>query len=104
MILRIWHGWTIPEKADRYELLLKKEIFKEISNKKIEGYNGIQLLRRKVENEVEFITLMMFDSMDCIIAFSGKDYEKAYVPESAKKFFKRYDKRSQHYEVRFTEL
>jgi hypothetical protein len=37
MIGRIWHGWTKPENADRYERLLKEEIFSGIAAKKIPG-------------------------------------------------------------------
>lgn len=27
MISRIWHGWTTPANADKYEAMLKEEIF-----------------------------------------------------------------------------
>jgi hypothetical protein len=33
-------------------------------------------------------------------AFTGEDYEAAYVPDAARKVLKRFDARSQHYEVR----
>lgn len=41
MIVRIWHGWTTPANADRYERLLREEIFVGIGAQKIEGYLGI---------------------------------------------------------------
>jgi hypothetical protein len=40
---------------------------------------------------------MTFDSIKDVIAFHGKDYEKCYVPDSAKKLLKRWDRRSAHY-------
>ena len=46
MIARMWHGYTTHENADAYENLLKSEIFQEIENKNVDGYRGIQLLRR----------------------------------------------------------
>lgn len=96
MISRIWHGWTAPEQADAYESLLKQEIFINIGKRQIKGYKGIQLFRRNVEREVEFITVMWFDSIEAV----GEDYEKCVVPESARKILSRFDTISQHYEVR----
>jgi heme-degrading monooxygenase HmoA len=100
MISRIWHGYTTPSNADVYEYLLKEEIFQGIKDRDIQGYRGIQLLRRNLGGEVEFITIMWFDSMDAVRAFAGEDYEQAVVPEKARKVLSRFDQRSQHYEVR----
>jgi hypothetical protein len=99
MISRIWHGWTTADNADAYEALLKSEIFIGIGNRKIVGYKGIQLLRRSINNEVEFITIMKFDSFDAVRTFAGEDYEAAIVPEKARALLKRFDLRSQHYEI-----
>ncbi len=100
MISRIWHGWTSPENADKYEALLKDEIFIGIQGRKIEGYKGIQLFRRNVENEVEFITVIWFDSIDAVKIFAGEDYEACVVPPKARAILSRFDVRSQHYEVK----
>ncbi len=100
MIYRIWHGYTTPENADAYEALLKREIFHGIEQKKLAGFRGIELLRRSAGGEEEFITIMRFDSLDNIKAFTGEDYETAYVPAEARKVLKRFDARSQHYELR----
>jgi len=98
--MRIWHGYTTPENADAYENLLKAEIFHGIESKSIPGFKGIELLRRPLEDEVEFITMMRFASLDDVKAFTGEDYEVAYVPDAARKVLKRFDARSQHYELR----
>jgi heme-degrading monooxygenase HmoA len=100
MISRIWHGWTTPENADRYESLLKEEIFVGIQNRRIPGFKSIQLLRRNVGREVEFVTIMLFDSLDAVREFAGEDYEAAVVPEKARTVLAHFDQRSQHYEVR----
>ena len=100
MIGRIWHGWTVPENADAYEALLKSEIFTGIQNRKIDGYRGIQLFRREVEHEAEFVTIMWFDSLDAVRSFAGEDYEIAVVPPKARALLARFDPRSQHYEVK----
>jgi antibiotic biosynthesis monooxygenase (ABM) superfamily enzyme len=100
MISRIWHGWTAPESADAYEDLLENEIFLGIQARQIAGYKGIALLRRDHGHEVEFITIMWFDSLDAVRAFAGEDFELAVVPSSARALLSRFDQRSQHYEVR----
>jgi antibiotic biosynthesis monooxygenase (ABM) superfamily enzyme len=100
MIGRIWHGWTKPQNADEYEQLLKEEIFPGIAAKKVSGYKGIQLFRRPLNNETEFITIMWFESWDAVKQFAGEDYEPAYVPPKARKVLERFDERSQHYEIK----
>jgi heme-degrading monooxygenase HmoA len=100
MISRIWHGWTTPANADTYEALLKSEIFVGIQNREIAGYRGIHLLRRDVGDEVEFVTIMWFDSLEAVRTFAGEDYEAAVVPPKARALLSRFDERSQHYEVR----
>ncbi len=99
MISRIWHGWTTPANADKYEALLKEEIFVGIQNRHIPGFNNIQLLRREAGSEVEFVTIMTFDSLDSVREFAGKDYEAAVVPEKARAVLTHFDARSQHYKV-----
>ena len=100
MIARLWHGWTSPENADAYEELLKGQIFPGILAKQIAGFQRIELLRRPAGEEVEFITLMWFDSLEAIRAFAGDDYATAVVPPAARAVLSRFDERSQHYEVR----
>jgi antibiotic biosynthesis monooxygenase (ABM) superfamily enzyme len=100
MIGRIWHGYTTPENADKYEALLKEEIFIGIRNKHIPGFQEIQLLRRDLGKEIEFITIMWFDSFEAVRAFAGDDYEKAVVLPEARALLAHFDERSQHYEIR----
>ena len=100
MISRIWHGWTSPGNADTYEALLKEEIFVGIQERHIRGFKNIQLLRREVGDEVEFVTIMVFDSLAAVREFAGEDYERSVVPEQARAVLARFDERSQHYEIR----
>ena len=64
MIARIWHGWTKPEDAKTYEEMLRKEIFPSIAERQIRGYHGAELFINENQDEVEFLTLLRFDSMD----------------------------------------
>ncbi|MBN1121269.1 MAG: antibiotic biosynthesis monooxygenase [Anaerolineae bacterium] len=100
MISRIWHGYTTPENADTYETLLKEEIFTGIQDRHIRGFQRIQMLRRDLGDEIEFVTIMWFDSLDAVREFAGEDYEAAVVPPKARAVLSRFDARSQHYEVR----
>jgi antibiotic biosynthesis monooxygenase (ABM) superfamily enzyme len=100
MIGRIWHGYTTPENAEPYENLLREEIFIGIRDRHIPGFHEIQLFRRQLADEVEFITVMWFDSIESVRAFAGEDHEAAVVLPKARLILKRFDERSQHYEVR----
>ena len=50
--------------------------------------------------EVEFITIMTFDSLQNVINFQGEDYLRCYVPDAAKRLLNRWDQTSAHFEVR----
>ena len=99
MIARIWHGWTTYENADTYEKLLLKEIFPGIKNRNIKGYRKMSLLKRSLKNEVEFITIMIFNDLSAVKEFAGEKYEQSVVPPKAQKVLKRHDSSSQHYEI-----
>ncbi len=100
MYSRVWHGWTALANADAYESLLKSEVLTGIKNRQIAGYRGVHLFRRNLGNEVEFVTVMWFDSMEAVRAFAGQDYEAAVVPPKARALLSKFDQRSQHYEVK----
>jgi heme-degrading monooxygenase HmoA len=99
MITRIWRGWTTPQNASAYERLLLDAIFPSIEARKVEGYRGISLVRRDLGHEVEFVTIMWFDSLASVRAFAGDDYEIAVVPPKARAVLARFDARSAHYET-----
>lgn len=100
MILRIWHGYTSFLNADSYEALLHDQVIPGIENRQIPGYQGFEVLRRDRDDDVEFVTLMTFDRLEDIRNFQGEDFEKAYVPEAARRLLSHWDAVSTHYEVR----
>lgn len=97
MIARTWHGYTTPEHADAYEAMLKPEPLPGLG--KVKGYRGSYLLRRNAGEEVEFITILLWDSIDAIKAVAGPNYETAVVPEERKKHLSHYDAQAAHYEI-----
>jgi len=99
VISRIWHGWTTVQNADAYEHIVSTEVLPEIAARQIPGYRGAHLLRRPLEDEVEFVTIMWFDSVEAIRQFMGEEYEVAHVPPRAQAVLARFDQRSQHHDV-----
>jgi hypothetical protein len=99
MITRIWHGWTTAANAPKYEALLQEEIFVGIARREIQGYHGISLLRRELEREVEFVTVMWSSDLNAARSFAGPDYETAVVPPKARALLSRFDERSAHHEA-----
>jgi hypothetical protein len=99
VISRVWHGWTTSENAPDYERLLRTEILPGIAAKELAGYRGSHLLRRELEGEVEFMTILWFESLDGVRALAGEDYEVAYVPPRARALLSRFDAKSQHYDT-----
>ena len=99
MICRLWCGWTTPENADSYERIVRGEVIPGIEARKIPGFRHIDLMKRNCGNEIEFQTLMWFDSLDSIKAFMGEDYSVSHVPPNARAVLSRFDGRAAHFEV-----
>ena len=99
MICRLWRGWTTPDNADAYEQIVRGEVIPGIEARQIAGFRHIDLMRRDVGEEVEFQTLMWFDSLQSVIAFVGEDYTVSHVPAVAQAVLKRFDDRAAHFEV-----
>ena len=98
MIARIWHGWTNPADAKAYEKLLRDEIFPSIAARKIDGYRGAEVFIRDDRNEVEFVTLLRFDSMDAVTEFAGPDASKPVIFPKAEALITRMEQ-ARHYRV-----
>jgi hypothetical protein len=62
VIARIWRGWTTPENADAYQEIVSQEVLPGIAARNLDGYHGAYLLRRRLDDEVEFATILLFDT------------------------------------------
>jgi heme-degrading monooxygenase HmoA len=97
VIARVWRGYTKPEHADTYESMLKPELLPGLG--KLAGYKGSYLLRRNSGDDVEFVTIILWESIDAVRAVAGPDFEKAVIPEERRPYLSRYEDRAAHYEV-----
>jgi antibiotic biosynthesis monooxygenase (ABM) superfamily enzyme len=98
MIARIWHGWTKPADAKAYENMLRNEIFPSIAARNIPGYHGAELFIREDGNEVGFVTLLRFDSMEGVKEFAGADETRPVIYPGVEQLLTRME-RAQHYRV-----
>ena len=99
MICRAWRGWTTAGNAAAYEAVVRGDVIPGIEARAIPGFLHIDLMRRADGDEIEFQTLMWFESLAAIEAFVGPDAEVSHVPPAAQTVLSRFDARARHYEV-----
>jgi len=99
MTARILHGWTQKADSNAYEDMLRNEIFPSIAARNIKGYHGAELFIREDGDEIEFVTLLRFDSMDAVKEFAGTDEGKPVIYPKTEGLLTRMDDRSQHYRI-----
>ena len=98
MIARHWRGWTAVRNADAYEKLLKHRVLPSL--KEVEGYRGGYVLRNDGPEEVEFVVLNLFDSLEAVKRFAGPEYATPVFEPEARKLLSRVEPIAVHYEVR----
>ena len=96
MICRAWRGWTNPQDAQAYERVVRQEVIPAIEARNIPGFLHIDLMKRDAGGEVEFQTLMWFDTLESITGFMGGDYAVSHVPAAARAVLSRFDERATH--------
>jgi heme-degrading monooxygenase HmoA len=93
----MWRGWARSDQADRYEQHYRAEVVATLGQ--VPGFRGARLLRRRLGEETEFVSLTLFDDLEAVRGFAGPDYETAVVAEAARKVLTRFDERVSHYET-----
>jgi antibiotic biosynthesis monooxygenase (ABM) superfamily enzyme len=97
MITRMWRGWTRQADADDYERFLLDELFPSMQG--IPGFHAAEVLRRPDGDEVAFVTLTRFDSIEAVRAFAGEHWDQAVIEPRAAELLARWDARATHYET-----
>lgn len=98
MIARHWRGWAENSNADAYEQLLKQKVLPSLGS--IGGYRGGYVLRSDGPNEVEFVVVNFFESLDAVKMFAGPDYTVAVFEPEARRLLSKVEPEARHYEVR----
>lgn len=94
-IIRVWYGTAFRQHADDYTNHVKNDIFPLLSQMK--GNLGAKILRRDVEDGVEFIVVTIWDSLESIKEFAKDEVDKAVVAQAAQPYFIRYDDHVSHF-------
>ena len=97
MIVRAWRGYGAVAEAQAYPKHLLESVRPKLEQ--LAGFRGLYLLRRRELEEVEFLVLTLWDSMDSVHAFAGEQSEQAVVEPEARAALVRFDSTVQHYEV-----
>ena len=97
MIGRLWSGRTAPADADAYEAFLRDDLLPEVAE--LEGAQGAYVLRRSDGEQVEFVTLTLFDSLDAVRRFAGAEEDVPVIEPRAAELLADYDDRVRHFEV-----
>jgi heme-degrading monooxygenase HmoA len=99
VIARTWRGWTARENADSYERFLRGSLIPEM--RRLDGFRGAHILRRDAADDVEFVIVTMFESLDAVRAFAGDDYETPVIEPEAARLLSRYEGQAVHYDAVF---
>jgi heme-degrading monooxygenase HmoA len=97
VIGRLWRGATALEDAESYERFLEHDLLPGLGD--LDGYRGAYVLKRRTGDEVEFVTLTLFASMDAVRAFAGPEPERPVIEPEAQRLLSRVGERVEHLEV-----
>lgn len=100
MIARLWRGWTSRENADAYERLLRERVLPGL--KRLDGYRGAYILRQEDNEEVEFVVMNLFESLEAVPAFAGPEYTVPVFDPEARQLLSKVEPIARHYEVKTT--
>jgi len=97
MIARMWRCSTTPQNAEPFEAFVRSDILPRLEQ--IKGFISGQLLRRDLLEEVEFVGVTYFDSLESLRAMAGDDIGELFIPESAVDLLIQFDKRASLFTV-----
>ena len=96
MVVRAWRGYGEVANAQAYPKHLLQSVRPKLEQ--LAGFRGVYLLGRRDREEMEFLVLTLWDSMDAVHAFAGDQPELAVVEPEARAALLRFDNTVQHYE------
>jgi len=100
MIARTWGGVAAAATADAYYRHFTSKVVPHL--KDIPGFQGAHLLRREADEQVEFLAITLWDSLETIKAFSGPNPDVAIVEPEGRAALMTFDDFARHYEVAYS--
>jgi heme-degrading monooxygenase HmoA len=97
MFIREWRGRAKQSEATKYPEYFRKEFSSQLCQ--APGFQGGYLSQREIGEEVEFLVLTRWQSMDAIREFTGSAAEHAVIDPGAMATLVAYDQAVRHYEV-----
>jgi heme-degrading monooxygenase HmoA len=97
MIVRAWWGYAAPGDAQAYPDHLLHSVRPQLE--RLPGFRGLFLLRGVQPEEIEYLVLTLWESMEAVQAFAGDTPEHAVVEPEARAALVRFDQTVHYYEV-----
>jgi heme-degrading monooxygenase HmoA len=97
MFIREWRGRAKQSEATKYPEYFRKEVISQL--RRAPGFQGGYLSQREVGDQVEFLVLTRWKTMDAIREFTGSTAEHAVIDTGAMATLVAYDHAVRHYEV-----
>jgi hypothetical protein len=99
MIVRMWRGQAKAANAAAYEQFVTTRVFAGLPA--IAGHRGAYLLKRAVGDEVEFIAITLWDSLEAIRGFAGETIDRAVVEPEPRAVLSGFDDFVRHFELAY---
>lgn len=97
MISRHWKGIIKSEETENYVRHLKMDTFPQLAT--IKGFIEAVILKRAVDQGMEFLIITTWDSIDAISQFAGEKSDVAVIPPMAQAMMVEFDSFVVHYEI-----
>ncbi|GFE91133.1 antibiotic biosynthesis monooxygenase family protein [Steroidobacter agaridevorans] len=97
MIIREWRGRAARSRTAQYPTHFRTNVVPELRN--VPGFLGATLSKREDGEQVEFVVLTRWQSMEAVRAFAGADPSRAVVEPGAVAALNDYDHTVRHYEI-----
>ena len=93
-VASLWRKWPAERCSERH---VETAVFPKLQ--RLEGYVGGRVLRRTLDQRVEFMVLTEWSSLTAIRAFAGDALDRAVVEPEAQAILSDYDTHVEHFEV-----
>jgi heme-degrading monooxygenase HmoA len=97
MYIREWRGRARQTEAAKYPEYFRREVISQL--RRAPGFQGAFLSKREIGDQVEYLVLTRWKSMEAIREYTGAVTEHAVIDPGAMATLTEYDHTVRHYEV-----